>query len=211
MSHPSPDWKTLLREEATRVGYALSLERVEKVARYFEQLCQWGSRINLTASLEPKILVQKHAVDAFVLAPYLMNESVLKEQWADVGSGGGLPGVLMSILCEPKEMTFVEPNHKKASFLSTAVYDLKLPATIRCCKLEESNLNAQDVLMSRATWAPETWAEKALGHVQPMGKIIVFFGKDPGEEWAVPGATLERNISYSLTDGSQRWILILKK
>ncbi|HVJ63159.1 MAG TPA: 16S rRNA (guanine(527)-N(7))-methyltransferase RsmG [Tahibacter sp.] len=111
------------RLEAGLAG--LRLELPDAVAAtlldYVALLSRWNGAYNLTAVRDPGEMVTRHLVDSLAIVPYVTGESL-----ADLGSGAGLPGIVLAIVAPERRVTVVDSNGKKARFLREAARSLKL-------------------------------------------------------------------------------------
>lgn len=94
----------------------------EKLLAYIELLAKWNKTYNLTAIREPEKMLRHHLLDSLAVLPHLPPGSL-----ADVGSGGGLPGIPLAIADPERRVTLNDANQKKSAFLQQAVIELKLP------------------------------------------------------------------------------------
>lgn len=104
-------------------GLALALPEgaQEKLLAYLELLEKWNKTYNLTAIRDPQKMISHHLLDSLAVLPHLPAGPL-----ADVGSGGGLPGIPLAIAEPARRVTLNDANHKKAAFLQQAVIELKL-------------------------------------------------------------------------------------
>lgn len=89
---------------------------------YLDLLATWNRAYNLTAVRDPADMVAKHLLDSLAALPYLHGATL-----ADLGSGGGLPGIPLAIARPDIAVTLIESNGKKARFLREAARSLPLP------------------------------------------------------------------------------------
>lgn len=94
----------------------------DKLLAYVELLAKWNRTYNLTAVREPAKMVSQHLLDALAVLPHLPPGRL-----ADVGSGGGLPGVPIAIVQPERRVTLNDSNQKKTAFLRQAAIELGLP------------------------------------------------------------------------------------
>lgn len=112
------DWRQELADgmrEAARPG------QVETLVRYVELLVRWNQAFNLTAVRDPAAMVPRHILDSAVLAPFVRPGSLL-----DVGTGAGLPGIVLATLLPDVPVTLLDSNGKKTRFCRQAVAELGL-------------------------------------------------------------------------------------
>ena len=156
------------------MGLSLSGEQIEKNLSYLKLLLETNQEYNLTSITDTKEATIKHLLDSLSVYQLLEGETI-----ADIGSGGGTPGIPLAIAFPKKSFLLVESKQKKAAFLVGAVKQLKLK------NVRVINKRAEEVT---ATRAPETIISRALGsldyfidvagHLLPKkGKAIAMKGK----------------------------------
>ena len=103
-------------------GLELPEEGVQKLLAYVALLIKWNRVYNLTAIRDPKRMVSHHLLDSLAVLPHLPAGSL-----ADIGSGGGFPGVPIAIAQPSRKVVLNDSNHKKAAFLTQVKIELTLP------------------------------------------------------------------------------------
>jgi 16S rRNA (guanine527-N7)-methyltransferase len=93
----------------------------EKLLAYLDLLAKWNKTYNLTAIRDPDKMISHHLLDSLAVLPHLPQGAL-----ADVGSGGGLPGIPLAIAEPTRRVTLNDASHKKAAFLQQAVIELRL-------------------------------------------------------------------------------------
>lgn len=162
------------------LGLELDDERRERLLAYRDELARWGRVHNLTAVLEPERMVPVHLLDSLALVPLVRGRAL-----ADVGSGGGLPGVPLAIADPDLEVTLIEPRAKRALFLAHVARTLGLGNVI----VERSRV--EDV---RPGGCFDTVATRAFGTLAAFaaagplcragGCLLAAKGRDPAPEVA---------------------------
>lgn len=105
-----------------QMNISLTAEQQQKLLDYVALLLKWNSTYNLTALRQEDQMLSHHVLDSLTLLPYLDGIKNI----IDVGSGGGMPGIPTAI-CRPDiQITLLDSNSKKTSFLSQAVIELGL-------------------------------------------------------------------------------------
>ena len=156
------------------MGLSLSGDQIEKNLSYLKLLLETNQEYNLTSITDTKEATIKHLLDSLSIYQLLEGETI-----ADIGSGGGTPGIPLAIAFPKKSFLLVESKQKKAAFLVGVVKQLKLK------NVRVINKRAEEVT---ATRAPETIISRALGsldyfidvagHLLPKkGKAIAMKGK----------------------------------
>ncbi len=117
-------WLELLHTGAHALGLALSDEQFQRLADYVALLSKWNAVYNLTAIRDPRQMVIQHILDSLSIVPHLAareGRSIL-----DVGSGGGLPGIVLAIVLPERNVTLNDIVQKKTAFQAQAKAELKL-------------------------------------------------------------------------------------
>lgn len=158
----------------------VSRETMERLTIYSNLLAKWNPRINLVAKSTLNDLWQRHFVDSaqlYGLAPHPVNH------WADLGSGGGFPGLVIAITGmehgSPNRVTLVESDARKCAFLRTVIRETGVTATVITERIENTTALNCDVLSARALAKLSTLLSFAERHMQPNGTAL--FPK--GETW----------------------------
>ncbi|TIH10513.1 16S rRNA (guanine(527)-N(7))-methyltransferase RsmG [Pseudomonas leptonychotis] len=112
-----------LREGARELGVELSAEQHEQLLAYLALLIKWNKAYNLTAVRDPDEMVSRHLLDSLSVVPYVVEAG---DNWLDVGSGGGMPGIPLAILFPERQFTLLDSNGKKTRFLTQVKLELKL-------------------------------------------------------------------------------------
>ncbi|MCZ8184125.1 MAG: 16S rRNA (guanine(527)-N(7))-methyltransferase RsmG [Beijerinckiaceae bacterium] len=134
-----------------KIGIDVSRETSARLDAYVAMLREWQTRINLVSPTTLGSLWERHIVDSLQL--HALKPKALR--WADMGSGGGLPGIVLACALagqDGAEIHLIESNYKKAAFLRAVSVALELPTTIHAMRIEEAvpRLPAIDVLTARA-------------------------------------------------------------
>jgi 16S rRNA (guanine527-N7)-methyltransferase len=117
-------WIDLLRTGAAELGLLLSDEQIERLADYVALLVKWNAVYNLTAIRDPRQMLVQHILDSLSIVPHLAareGRTIL-----DVGSGGGLPGIVLAIALPERSVTLNDIVQKKTAFQAQAKAELKL-------------------------------------------------------------------------------------
>jgi 16S rRNA (guanine527-N7)-methyltransferase len=112
---------------------------------YVALLSRWNAAYNLTAVRDPAEMITRHLVDSLAIVPYVTGETL-----ADLGSGAGLPGIVLAIVAPERKVTVVDSNGKKARFLREAARSLKLANVSVAEKRVEDVEGRYDCITARA-------------------------------------------------------------
>ena len=113
--------EALLAAGVAEMGLVVSLEVQQKLLQYLSLLSKWNKVYNLTAISDPLEMVTLHLLDSLSVLPYINAKNLL-----DVGSGGGLPGIVLAI-CQPQlKVTTIDTVQKKTIFMRQVKGELNL-------------------------------------------------------------------------------------
>ena len=180
------EFGALLAQGAEALKLKLSDSQLEKLLDYLTLLLKWNAVYNLTAVRDPKQMLTQHLLDAMAAMTAFRGA----RQVLDVGSGGGLPGMVLAIWAaeaEPQMVVhMIDTVHKKTAFLTQVKAELGLTNTLihtdRVEKFKSQRLF--DVITSRA-FAELTDFVNWSGHLlQEGGCMIALKGQAPVEEIA---------------------------
>ena len=167
------------------MGVALSEGQRTQLADYLALLQKWNKVYNLTAVRDPADMLTHHLLDCLAVVPPLLRHSQSKPMRVlDVGSGAGLPGVVLAICCPQINVTCVDTVSKKAAFIQQAAGALGL-ANLRGvhARVEEYKAEAFDVVTSRAFSSLVDLVNLTTFHVkQSTGVWMAMKGKHPADE-----------------------------
>lgn len=182
------DLRDRLQAGLTALGLSLSPKQQQQLLDYLALLGKWNRVYNLTAVRDGEDMLTHHLLDSLaVVAPLrraLSDIQTAPPRVLDVGSGGGLPGVVIAIACPEVAVTCVDTVAKKAAFIQQAAAELGLPH-LRATHARVENLReAYDVVTSRAFASLKdfvTWSRSALA---PNGVWMAMKGRQPDAEIA---------------------------
>jgi len=177
--------KTALERGVETLGLALPASGCEQLLQYTALLAKWNRTYNLTAVRDPLAMVSHHLLDSLAVLPHLAFAPA-GARLADVGSGGGLPGIPLAIARPEWHVALVESNEKKASFLQQARIELSL----RNVEVHGGRAEAWQpatrfsIVISRAFAELAEFIAACRHLVAPGGVIAAMKGKDPRDEVA---------------------------
>lgn len=132
-------------------GASVSRETHERLEAYCELLLRWNKTINLVSRAEVQDVWSRHIADSAQIYRFAPENA---QTWCDLGSGGGLPGVVCAILARQfhpqRHFTLIESNGRKAAFLQEASRELDLDLHVKAERIDAVELAAQDVISARA-------------------------------------------------------------
>lgn len=208
-----------LQAGAEALGLGLGESQVGQLMDFLALLQKWNKVYNLTAVRAPQEMLTHHLLDSLAaVAPLRRHVSGLQQgggaavKLLDVGSGGGLPGVVFAICCPEVDVSCVDTVGKKAAFIQQAAVALKLRNLHGVHSRVETLAGPFDIISCRAFASlPDfvNWSRSALA--APHGVWLAMKGKHPDDEIAalppgvgvfhveplhVPGLDAERCIVW---------------
>ena len=188
-----PDFKAALSGAATELGLSLSDSQIEQLLEYQALIQKWNKVYNLTAVRDPQAMLTQHLVDSLSLLPALRKHADGKHlRLMDVGSGGGLPGVVVAI-CEPLiDVTCVDAVGKKATFIKQVAAELRISNLHgEHSRVEELKVPAFDLITSRAFASLLDFTTLTRQHLKPGAIWLAMKGQHPAEELAALPSDLD--------------------
>jgi 16S rRNA (guanine527-N7)-methyltransferase len=171
-----------LAEGLTGLGLSLPPAAQTQLIEYIRLLEKWNRVHNLTAVREPEQMVVLHLLDSLSVLPHLEGRKTL----LDVGTGAGLPGIPLAIARPDLEVTLLDSNHKKTTFLAQAKAELSLAnIRIETGRVESYRPNRPfEVVVSRAFSELSDFVTQARHLVAPEGVMLAMKGVYPFDEIA---------------------------
>jgi len=165
----------------------LSEQQIDQLLAYQAMIAKWTQVYNLTAVRDPAEMMTHHLLDSLAAVPalqrYLHDAGLAqRSRLLDVGSGAGLPGVVMAICCPTVAVTCVDTVAKKAAFIKQAALALKLPNLTGLHARVESITQSFDVICSRAFASLLDFTNWSAGALAPQGVWMAMKGRHPADE-----------------------------
>jgi 16S rRNA (guanine527-N7)-methyltransferase len=163
----------------------VSRETLEKLGHYVELLREENARQNLVSMSTLDAVWERHVLDSAQLVRF---QPQVGASWCDLGSGAGLPGIVIACLVTG-HCTLVEPRRRRADFLHRVVESLRLEATVRCAKAERVE-GRYDTITARAVASLGRLLE--ISHHLSTGKT----------RWVLPKG---RSVASELAEAQRTW------
>ncbi|MET0329889.1 MAG: 16S rRNA (guanine(527)-N(7))-methyltransferase RsmG [Dyella sp.] len=189
------------------LGLRLPAGAVERLLDYQALLQRWNSAYNLTAVRDPAEMVTRHLLDSLAILPFVQGQNL-----ADLGTGPGLPGIVLAIAAPGRQILLVDSNGKKVRFLREAIRSLKLEGV----RAEQSRVEAVqgqfDCVTARAFASLADmlgWGGQLLA---PEGIWLAMKGRRPEDELAgVPAGFAVRAMHQLAVPGldGERSLVVL--
>jgi 16S rRNA (guanine527-N7)-methyltransferase len=208
---PAPPSSDTIHRALTEFSISVNEQQVLQIQQYMGLLLKWNEAVNLTAIRDPLEILYRHFCESMFAASLV---SLDHGRLADVGSGGGFPGLPLKILRPDWEVFLVESNVKKATFLAEVVRDLRLTgARVLVSRYEElgEELAPVDVVCSRAVGEFSTFLKWAASPTVDAKEVLLWIGgRDleevkhlPGWEWREP-VQMPQSLRRFLLVGSKK-------
>ena len=173
-------WQTL----AQAAHIVLSPEQLASLHRYLDLLLEANASMNLTRIVDRSVAEVQHIGDALTLLPFVPAGPI---RIADVGSGGGVPGIVLAIARPDAAVCLIESTQKKARFLQTATDELKLSNVEVLSERAEAAGRSDrretfNVVTARAVAVMDQLAQWCLPLVRTGGKLLAMKGQRVQEE-----------------------------
>jgi 16S rRNA (guanine527-N7)-methyltransferase len=200
--HTGADRETLhqlLIDGADTLGVALDAGQQQRLLDYVALLAKWNAVYNLTAIRDPRQMLIQHILDSLAIVPHLAGRT--QAHALDVGSGGGLPGIVLAIALPDWQVTLNDIVHKKSAFQNQVRAELRLDnlqvVTGRVEQLRPGIEVSQpfDVIVSRAFADMADFVTLARHLLTPAGALWAMKGVRPDEEISrLPAGTQARQV-----------------
>lgn len=180
--------ETMLVDGANALGVGLTDTQRNQLLDYVALLAKWNAVYNLTAIRDPRQMLIQHILDSLSIVPHLGDRASARV--LDVGSGGGLPGIVLAIVRPEWQVTLNDIVQKKSAFQTQTRAELKLAnLSVVTGRVETLQPGAEvsekfDVIVSRAFADLSDFVKLARHLVAPGGAIWAMKGVHPGDEIA---------------------------
>jgi len=164
-----------------QMGLAVNAEQQGRLLDYIALLQKWNKVYNLTAVREPENMLYQHLLDSLAVLPYVGTGRLL-----DVGSGAGLPGIPLAIVKPELNVSLLDSNHKKTTFLRQACIELGLGNVAVECVRVDTFIPQQpfDAVISRAFSDLSEFVRLSARLCRSGGNLLAMKGVYPHDELA---------------------------
>ena len=184
-----------------RLGLSATGTQLTALREYLDLLQRWNQTYNLTAVRERNAMLSQHLADCLALVPPLQQRQ--PRRVLDVGSGGGLPGVVIAVLMPQCDVTCVDSVGKKMAFVRQVAGSLRLPNLHAIhTRVEALRVPTFDLITSRAFASLADFAALTAKHLSPQGVWVAMKGKTPADEIAaLPGTIDVFHVEHLIVPG----------
>lgn len=182
-----PPEARVLADGLAALDLPLDAEQQATLLAYLALISKWNRVYNLTAVRDPAEMLTMHLLDSLaVVNPLRRHLGDRPARVLDVGSGAGLPGVVLAIALPRLQVTCVDTVGKKASFIQQVAGELKLRnLSAQHARVESMVIPKVDVVTSRAFSSLVDFTDWSVQHLLPEGVWMAMKGKRPTDEQAV--------------------------
>jgi 16S rRNA (guanine527-N7)-methyltransferase len=174
-----------------QLGLAPTAAELKALGDFLALLQHWNATYNLTAVRDPRAMVTQHLADCLTVLPSLQARCP-QGRVLDVGSGGGLPGVVLAIMQPALAVTCVDAVGKKAAFIRQVAGQLQLPNLQAFhARIQDLKLPAFDLITSRAFASLADFTRWTTARLAPGGLWMAMKGQSPQEEIAALPPSIE--------------------
>lgn len=184
----------------------LDQQQLALTSIYIDLLLKWNARINLTSVRDPGDMVTRHFGESFFAAGILRSSS--PASLIDLGSGAGFPGIPIAMLLPETQVTLIESNQKKSTFLKEVIFAVKLKnVTVFCGRGEDCAVQASLVTM-RAVESFERALRLAVSLLEQRGQIALMIGVSQVETARGLAREVEWGDAVAIPGGHSRILLL---
>lgn len=197
-------WQTL-RDQAT-----LSVEQLDQLKRYLALLTAWNENMNLTAITEPLQMIAYHLHDALKLGDVI--DMAALNAIADVGTGGGIPGIPLKIRYPHLAVYLLEVNHKKIRFLNMVIKELGL-TNIQVIAMDWRTFLRKtsypiDLFCSRASLDPDELIRMFKPSCPYNGALLIYWASVSWQASKFSVPYVKKELSYDVGNKRRKFIFL---
>lgn len=209
----------LFNKEIERLGIGVDRYAADRFDLFAERLIAWNQKMNLTAITQPDEIVTKHFADSLAIVKYVnipQGATVI-----DVGTGAGFPGLPLLFARPDIQLTLADSLHKRLIFIKDVLHSCGLMAERVHERAEVLGRDPEyreyyDLAVARAVAPLNVLCEYCLPFVKPGGLFVAMKGSADETEAAghaidALGGRLENNVSYKLSNGDARSLVLIRK
>jgi len=167
----------IVSEALEEAAAELTEVQTDKLIKYFSFLLDWNTKINLISRKSPEDVLRTSLIESYSLYELILEDN---GKFLDVGSGGGLPGIIIAILMPDSEVELLDSIRKKTDFLSKAADHLGLNnVRVTNKRLENIDLKIKyDIIFSRGVGNFDNLKKHCFDHIGNTGRVILLTGED---------------------------------
>ena len=196
-----------LRAQAGNLGVLLDPQQISQLRRFEELLVDRAVPLGAISRSDSARIRERHTLDSLRAVPLVE----AAEEAADLGSGAGLPGVVVAIALPLVRMLLIDRRPQRAAFLELAVEDLDLLNAAVVAGRVEDVAGDVDVALARA-FAPidEAWA-RAFGILRPGGRLVYFAGAGSPTPEPPAGSVIQSVLRTPVLESSGALVIMTRQ
>jgi 16S rRNA (guanine527-N7)-methyltransferase len=207
-------WRSLISKGSKNLLIDLTPLQLDILVSYIEQLVKWNKAYNLTAIRDPLDMIKLHVLDSLAIIKHL--STLNGQRFIDVGTGAGLPGMILAIIWPQKVIHLLDTNGKKTRFLTQFKHLHQLTNVEVLNQRCEAYIpkKTYDVVLSRAFASIKEMLNGCRHLVGDDGQFVAMKGTYPQQELdAMPANYSLLNCEILQVPGvkAQRHLLTIKK
>ncbi len=181
--------------------FNLNRSQIDNIETFLSNIVKYNKHTNLIGRSTTEHIWTRHVLDCLQLSKHIERK---KTKILDLGTGAGLPGVLLSIIGY-KNILMIDSARKKAEFVNLVIKELSLPAKIINKRIENVSIAKQDLIVSRALAPLNKLLTYALFHSNKKTTLLFLKGRNVNKELEIAKKKFffdyKMHESISLGDG----------
>ncbi len=180
----SLEWQDLVRSGLDSFSVSADNKQIEQLGCHAAEMLKWNKTTNLTSIKDPVEVAVKHVVDSAAI----VHDCTGFQAVMDIGTGGGYPGIPLSILVPGLQVTLVETIRKKVTFLKHAIRSAGLK-NVKAIQARGEELSGDaafggqfDAVVCRAFSGLESFANMAIPYLKDNGVLLAMKGREKEHE-----------------------------
>lgn len=213
IAHHADNFASALTQFASELKLTFTDTQITQLLSYLDNLLLWTKAYNLTAITEPKDAFIKHILDCLAIVADLPFYDKSGISVLDIGTGAGLPSVIIAIMRPDWQITALDSNGKKIRFIRQMAGELDLPNITPVASRIEDFDGQFDVITSRAFASLDDFVNLAVPYLKTDGVLYAMKGKPPTtddtanlQDWQIDIKTI--NVPQM---SDERCVVYLKK
>lgn len=171
-----------LQKFSHQLNLTLTNHQIRQLLSYLDNLLLWTKAYNLTAITAPKDAFIKHILDCLAIISDLPFYDKSDMSVLDIGTGAGLPAVVIAIMRPDWQITALDSNGKKIRFIRQMVGELGLNNLVPVASRIEDFSGDYDIITSRAFASLDDFVALATPYLRPNGVLYAMKGKAPTQD-----------------------------
>ncbi len=186
-------------------GYFTSSQMAQLDA-YYELLIKWNKKHNFTRIIKQTDFIERNVLDCAVIPPHFADQR--PDYAIDVGTGAGIPGVILAIMMPDTHWHLVDANLKRVVFLEQVKYHLSLNFTAHHCLIQEKNLPGTTIV-TRAVTDPNSMLNITQHLHQPQTKIYMMRASHWGQPLNNHPKWIYNDVDLDIPNSERKRVLMI--